>query len=78
MSQFPSIKSVVLRNKEIRNTKSAIREIYPRVARGSSTPEDEKRFVQMSKYLDMLYANKVRAMQVRNLAVLLVSASVFM
>ena len=70
MALYPSLTSIVLRNKAIRRTKSDIARIYPRVIVANALTKDQDRFVRLSERLDALYTEKVHFMRIRNFALL--------
>ena len=61
MPLYPSLTSIVLRNKAIRRIKRDIAHLYL-----SEDTKDQERFVRLSEQLDALYAEKVRLMRARN------------
>lgn len=66
MALYPSLTSIVLRNKAIQRTKCDIARIYPRVIGANASTKDQERFVCLSERLDALYAEKVDFMRIRN------------
>ena len=68
MPLYPSLTSIVLRNKAIRRTKRHIARIYPRVIRANASAKDQERFARLSERLDALYAEKVHIMRLRHFA----------